>query len=138
MATLRDHDDIREALWEGFSGPASALALHLRRPRDRRPPDLLLDAQAAIVLAAGAALFLSLVVGGDDRVRDRVTAALDRLPSVDGGDPRPRDLTGIPTVTAADKAHPCPPSDAARLGRGRRSSTLFEPARSARSPCATG
>jgi AcrR family transcriptional regulator len=86
IATLRDHDDIRQALWSGFSGPASELALQLHdregvdvrdaATEDRPPPDLLLDAQAAIVLAAGAALFLSLVVGGDDRIRERVTTAL--------------------------------------------------------------
>lgn len=77
LATLRDHDDVRQALWDGFSGPASALALQLRDRENVPPPDVLLDAQAAIVLAAGAALFLSLVVDGDDRLRHRVTAALD-------------------------------------------------------------
>jgi len=104
IATLRDHDDIRQALWGGFSGPASALALQLcdgpvvtddgsgggsgdgAEPNDGGAPglatsgrstdDVLADAQAAIVLAAGAALFLSLVVGGDDRLRDRVATAL--------------------------------------------------------------
>ncbi len=85
MATLRDHPDIREALWLGFSGPASALvdplpAESVEGTGGSAPPgpatDRLVDAQAAIVLAAGAALFLSLVVGDDDRVRDRVTTAL--------------------------------------------------------------
>lgn len=85
IATLRDHDDIRQALWEGFSGPASALAVQLqRRGTDASDPsssgspsdDLVLDAQAAIVLAAGAALFLGLVVGDDEQIRDRVTTAL--------------------------------------------------------------
>lgn len=85
MATLRDHDDVRLALWDGFSVPASALALRLRNSgnveahdtaRKRAERDLLSDAQAAIVLAAGAALFLSLVVGGDERIRSRVTTAL--------------------------------------------------------------
>ncbi|QXC60525.1 TetR/AcrR family transcriptional regulator [Aquihabitans sp. G128] len=85
LATLRDHPDIREALWLGFSGPASALvgpvpAESVDGARGSAPlgsaMDRLVDAQAAIVLAAGAALFLSLVVGDDDRVRDRVTSAL--------------------------------------------------------------
>lgn len=87
LATLRDHDDVRQALWDGFSGPASALALQIDQRRNvdaagesevNAPvaPDPFLDAQAAIVLAAGAALFLSLVVGDDRRLRDRVTAAL--------------------------------------------------------------
>jgi len=72
LATLRDHDDIRKALWEGFSGPASALVA-----------DRSVDAQAAIVLAAGAALFLSLVASDDPALRDRVAAALtDSLPAI--------------------------------------------------------
>lgn len=79
LATLRDHDDIRQALWDGFSGPASAL---IEPPQTGGDPgthasaDTLVDARAAIVLAAGAALFLSLVAGDDARVRDRVTTAL--------------------------------------------------------------
>mgnify|MGYP005814494939 CR=1 FL=1 len=73
IAALRDHDDVREALWSGFSGPASELTSQLR---DEPAPDLVADAQAAIVMAAGAALFLSFVVGGDERIRDRVAAAL--------------------------------------------------------------
>ena len=85
LATLQDHDDIRQALWAGFSGPASALipqlddhghAVHDAGEARRSAPDQLVDAQAAIVLAAGAALFLSLVVGRDDQIRDRVTTAL--------------------------------------------------------------
>jgi AcrR family transcriptional regulator len=78
IAALRDHDDIRVALWDGFSGPASALALDLHDDSAGEHPsrDLVSDAQAAIVIAAGAALFLSLVVGGDDRIRDRIRTAL--------------------------------------------------------------
>lgn len=85
MATLRDHPDIQRALWQGFSGPASALVNPLGTgtldaaggPNMQGPAtDRLVEAQAAIVLAAGAALFLGLVVGGDDRVRDRVRTAL--------------------------------------------------------------
>jgi AcrR family transcriptional regulator len=83
LATLRDHDDIRKALWEGFSGPASALVAEApgRGAADQATGDRvtgaeLVDAQAAIVLAAGAALFLSLVASDDAALRDRVTAAL--------------------------------------------------------------
>ena len=86
IATLRDHDDIRQVLWKGFSGPASALVLPLRDDSDSdartsvagelATHDLLVDAQAAIVLAAGSALFLSLVVGGDDTLRARVESVL--------------------------------------------------------------
>lgn len=83
IATLRDHDDVRQTLWDGFSGPASALALNLHdgdcdaEAETRHASELMLDAQAAIVLAAGSALFLSLVAGGDVRIRDRVTTALN-------------------------------------------------------------
>lgn len=92
LATLRDHDDIREALWEGFSEPASALIVGTAETAetadgtrgdaqgsptgDQQRQDRLLDAQAAIVLAAGAALFLSLVAGGNAELRERVTTAL--------------------------------------------------------------
>ena len=86
FATLRDQDDIRQALWAGFSGPASDLVLHLHddglqdarevgaSERDAR--GRLVDAQAAIVIIAGAALFLRLVVGNDDDLRNRVIDAL--------------------------------------------------------------
>lgn len=83
IATLRDHDDVRQALWAGFSGPASALAVQLHHRGADDPAgtasssdDQMVDAQAAIVLAAGAAMFLRLVVGGDEQIRDRVTVAL--------------------------------------------------------------
>jgi AcrR family transcriptional regulator len=97
LATLRDHDDVRTALWEGFSGPASArlldpggdLGASGHRP-DPASAEQLQRAQAAIAVAAGAALFTSLVVG-DEQVRERVVAALGEmlramvdLPAVDG------------------------------------------------------
>ena len=86
LATLRDQDDIRQALWAGFSGPASDLVLQLHGDEHRDGPGAgavgadeqrrLVDAQAAIVIAAGSAFFLSLVVGGDDGVRARVIESL--------------------------------------------------------------
>ena len=87
LATLRDHEDIRAALWDGFSGPASVLAVEAQRDSGTDAPDStaaddhlddarLLDARAAIVLAAGSALFLSLVAGADDRLRRRVETVL--------------------------------------------------------------
>ncbi len=87
LATLRDHEDIRAALWDGFSGPASALAVEAHRDGgtdvletaaagEPVGDDLVVDARAAIVLAAGSALFLSLVVGADDRLRRRVETVL--------------------------------------------------------------
>ena len=84
LATLRDHDDIRRALWEGFSGPASALVAEpASGDGDQFDRDRLVAAQTAIVLAAGAALFLRLVAGGDTELRDRVTTALtSTLPDI--------------------------------------------------------
>jgi len=87
LATLRDHEDIRAALWHGFSGPASALAVAVRHDGgvdaldaagagEHVDDDLLVDARAAIVIAAGSALFLSLVVGADDELRRRVETVL--------------------------------------------------------------
>ncbi|NKR57666.1 TetR family transcriptional regulator [Rhodococcus hoagii] len=67
LAALRDHDDLRKALWQGFSGPAAELfAAHAgpgESEEDRRRD--LLDARAVLVMAAGSALFSSLIVGDD-------------------------------------------------------------------------
>jgi AcrR family transcriptional regulator len=82
LAILRDHDDIRDALWQGFTGPASAMLGTLDDPAAGAPdPDeARADAEAVIVLAAGAALISSLVVSDGNRpgVIDRVRRALDR------------------------------------------------------------
>lgn len=67
LAALRDHDDLRNALWQGFSGPAVELfAAHAGADEsaESRRRDLL-DAKAVLVLAAGSALFSSLVAEED-------------------------------------------------------------------------
>ncbi|WP_031940510.1 TetR/AcrR family transcriptional regulator [Prescottella defluvii] len=73
LAALRDHEDLRAALWQGFSGPATALfvahgsegATDEDRARDLR------DAKAVLVAAAGAALFSSLIARDDDTAETR-------------------------------------------------------------------
>ena len=79
LATLRDHDDIRAALWQGFTQPAAALLSDLSAgpASDGASSDQQLDAQAAIVLAAGAAMFTALIAD-DPAVRERVVALLTR------------------------------------------------------------
>ncbi|WP_433608649.1 helix-turn-helix domain-containing protein [Prescottella agglutinans] len=88
LAALRDHEDLRTALWQGFSGPAAELfaahgaadgpASEQTRARD------LLDAKAVLVLASGAALFSSLIAEGDDtpelraRIRELLVPVADR------------------------------------------------------------
>lgn len=69
LATLRDHDDLRSAIWDGFSGPASELAVD-------QGAGGLRQARAAIAVAAGAALFSSVVIGEDRDLRDEVRALL--------------------------------------------------------------
>lgn len=88
LAALRDHEDLRTALWQGFSGPAAELfAAHgaadgsdaaATRERD------LLDAKAILVLAAGSALFSSLIAETDDtpalrtRIRELLMPVAER------------------------------------------------------------
>ncbi|AKE00287.1 helix-turn-helix domain-containing protein [Rhodococcus erythropolis] len=62
LAALRDHDDLRNELWRGFSGPSTQL--FLQNAED--PESALLDAKAVLVLAAGAAMFSSLIAVEDD------------------------------------------------------------------------
>lgn len=79
LSELGTDDGVRAALWQRFSGPASML---LEPPDDRAPDDRAddparsVDAQAMIAVAAGAALFASLVVGSD---RDAVSARAREL-----------------------------------------------------------
>lgn len=47
LAALRDHEDLRSAIWTGFGLPAAALSTE--------------DASSAIAVAAGAALFATVV-----------------------------------------------------------------------------
>lgn len=69
LATLRDHDDLRVALWNGFTGPPSTLAV------DQGADDAV-SARAAIAVAAGAALFSSVVIGDDPDLREEVLSLL--------------------------------------------------------------
>lgn len=59
LTALRDHEDLRNALWRTFSGPSTALF------SDGTDRDAL-DARAVLVMAAGAALFGSLIAAEDD------------------------------------------------------------------------
>ena len=68
LAMLRDHDDVRSALWDAFTGPASDLVADQGVRTDA--------ARAAIVVAAGAALFSSIVIGDDDGLRADVRELL--------------------------------------------------------------
>jgi len=68
------HPELRDLLWQSFSGAASDL---LTGPDGASPElDGAVDAQAMIAVAAGAALFASLVVGGS---QDAVTGRIREL-----------------------------------------------------------
>ncbi|MEI2652695.1 MAG: helix-turn-helix domain-containing protein [Microthrixaceae bacterium] len=73
LATLHDHNDLRATMWDGFAGPATDLVV-------AQGATATVTARATIVMAAGAALFSSVVVGDDpalvDEVRALVRAAL--------------------------------------------------------------
>ncbi len=80
LSELGGHEDVRNLLWQSFSGPASDLLVEAEPTADGE--DRALDAQAMIAVAAGAALFASLVVGSDqpevtDRARDLTLALLE-------------------------------------------------------------
>ncbi|WP_054247669.1 TetR/AcrR family transcriptional regulator [Rhodococcus opacus] len=60
LAAIRDHDDLRTALWRGFSGPSTQLFEREEGPGESS------TATAVLVLAAGAALFTSLIAVEDD------------------------------------------------------------------------
>ena len=59
IGALRDHEDLRNTLWRNFSGPSTALFSDGSSRAD-------LDARAVLVLAAGAAMFASIVAAEDD------------------------------------------------------------------------
>ncbi|MFC4603836.1 helix-turn-helix domain-containing protein [Rhodococcus kronopolitis] len=62
LATLRDHRELRGAVWRNFGGPSAALL-----PRaDASGPDDQLEAGALLALGAGAAMFLSLIAPEED------------------------------------------------------------------------
>lgn len=75
LAALRDHDDLRAALWRGFAGPAAALFA------DDGSADADLDGRAVLVLGAGSALFLSLIATEDNSsaMRERIYELLARV-----------------------------------------------------------
>ncbi len=68
LAALRDHEDLRNALWRNFSGPSTALFT------EGGDTDAELDARAALVMAAGTALFTGLIAAEDDTpaLRERI------------------------------------------------------------------
>ena len=88
LAALRDHADLRTTLWQGFSGPAAELFAAHDGTGDEPSAEMrsrdLLDAKAILVLAAGAAMFSSLVAEGDDttaiqaRIRELLVPAAAR------------------------------------------------------------
>jgi AcrR family transcriptional regulator len=70
LATLRDHDDLRTALWQNFAGPAAELL-----PAEGGGRDTDIDtARALLALGAGAAMFLSLIAPSEDT--DEMRAAI--------------------------------------------------------------
>jgi AcrR family transcriptional regulator len=75
LAALRDQPDLREALWQAFTTEPVAIFAGLQ---SGDPQDAILEARALIVLAAGAALFASVLAGDDDTpaLRSRVEEIL--------------------------------------------------------------
>ncbi|QDQ96294.1 TetR/AcrR family transcriptional regulator [Tomitella fengzijianii] len=94
LTALRENEQLRTALWAGFSGPAAELyaqrtgpaqshdapSVTLRSHSGRTDADL--DARALIAMAAGAALFTSTIATEDDspelleRIAELLTAAV--------------------------------------------------------------
>lgn len=67
LLALTQDADLRSTLWSSFSGPAVALyAEHVDTDTAARRQRAELDARATLVLAAGAALFLTAVATDDD------------------------------------------------------------------------
>lgn len=81
MLALRENDELRKALWANFSGPAVQLFIdhrHAKTAAQRRRADR--DARAILVMAAGAALFMSTIADDEDSdaLRRRITELLQR------------------------------------------------------------
>jgi AcrR family transcriptional regulator len=78
LAALRDHDDLRATIWMGFSTPATEL---FAAGETTAQSGAAKDARAALVLAAGAALFLSVIAREDDtpEMRDRLHELLVKV-----------------------------------------------------------
>lgn len=79
LLAMRENDEMRKVLWANFSGPAVQLFtdhLQARTPAQRRRADR--DARAVLVMAAGAALFMTTVAVDDDSaaLRERIAELL--------------------------------------------------------------
>jgi AcrR family transcriptional regulator len=83
LAALHDHDELRAEVWEQFAGPAAALVA------DETDPDAVATARAAIVIAAGSALFAAAMVPDDARVRSAVGSLLRQSLARTFGSPAP-------------------------------------------------
>lgn len=93
LGELTEHEDLRAELWEGFSGPAAALAADAAS--DPGPDaDAALQARAAIVVAAGAALFATTIAGDDERLRAEVQSVLCRAIAPQSAAPPPDQASG--------------------------------------------
>ena len=79
LLALRESDALRQAVWANFSTPAVELfAEHLAAGTPARRRRVEQDARAVLVMAAGAALFLSTVAVDDDTeaLRHRIAELL--------------------------------------------------------------
>ncbi|MCV7075834.1 TetR/AcrR family transcriptional regulator [Mycobacterium szulgai] len=79
LLALRENDELRRALWSGFSGPAVELfaeRVNAGTDAERRRADL--DARATLAMAAGAALFVTTIALEDDTdaLRSRIAQLL--------------------------------------------------------------
>ncbi|MFC9786741.1 TetR family transcriptional regulator [Rhodococcus sp. NPDC127528] len=80
LATLRDHDELRAALWRNFADPAAELFPGSSGSAAGDPD----TARALLVLGAGAALFLSLIAPEEDTPEVRAKVLEILLPVADG------------------------------------------------------
>lgn len=85
LATLRDRDDLRGALWRTFAGPAVAL-FPGGAAGDGTDPD---TARALLALGAGTAMFLSLIAPDEDTAGVRAAVLALLLPGVEVDPPGP-------------------------------------------------
>jgi AcrR family transcriptional regulator len=76
LAAIRDHAELRNALWQGFSGPSTRLF-----DGDQAEAS---TAKALLVLAAGAAMFASLIAVEDDTPELRAKILELLVPSAHG------------------------------------------------------
>lgn len=79
LLALRENADVRNALWADFSGPAVKLFTeHVESGTPAQRRRAALDAKALLVMAAGAALFMTSIAVEDDSdaLRKRISALL--------------------------------------------------------------